>query len=280
MCDAAGLFQFLKAMGEIARGADSLSVQPVWQRELLSARDPPRVTCTHHEYDEVLDAKGMSIVPPLDDDDMAHRSLFFRHKEVLALRKLVPPHLQDKCSTFDMLTACIWLCRTIALQPNPEDEVRITFAVNARAKFNPPLPIRYYGNAMATPVAITTASKLCQNPLGCALQLVRKAKADVTEEYMRSVADLMVIKGRPFFSLVRSYLVSDLTHAYFRDVDFGWGKAAYGGPANGEVAGSFYIPFTNKKGEREWDCAAISIATACHGQIYDSTSNHATKFYF
>ncbi|KAH7856469.1 hypothetical protein Vadar_001728 [Vaccinium darrowii] len=251
VCDVAGIVQFMKAVGEIARGADSISVQPVWQRELLSARDPPNVTCTHHEYDDlVLDTKG-TIIPPLQDDhDMAHRSFFFGHKQVSALRKFVnPPHLQHKCSTFDVLTACLWRCRTIALQPNPEDEVRIMCIVNARGKFNPPLPVGYYGNAIAYPVAITTAGELCRNPLGYAVELVRKAKSDVTEEYMRSVADLMVIKGRPHFTVARTFLVSDLTRAGLRDVDFGWGKAVYAGPTHRGVGSTFYIPFTNKEGE-------------------------------
>ncbi|CAH9054395.1 unnamed protein product, partial [Cuscuta epithymum] len=183
-------------------------------------------------------------------DDMVHRSFFFGPTEVAALRRLLPNDLRQ-CSTFDVLTACLWRCRTAALKPDPEEEVRVLCIVNARSRFrHHPLPEGYYGNAFAFPVALTTVGKLVEKPLGYAVELVKKAKSEVNEEYMRSVAEMLVVKGRPHFTVVGTYLVSDVRRAGFGEVDFGWGKPAYGGPAKGFVGaspggGSFFIPSKN-----------------------------------
>ncbi|XP_047326677.1 benzyl alcohol O-benzoyltransferase-like [Impatiens glandulifera] len=221
MCDGAGLAQFLNAVGELARGHRKPSVPPVWERNLLNARDPPRVTCTHHEFDE------SDVGAPLED--LVHRSFFFGSAEVEALRQLVfSDQLGRRCRSFDLMTACIWRCRTIALGLEPNEDVRVLFAVNARQKYKPNLPTGYYGVAVAFPAALTTAGMLCTQPLDYALKLVMEAKEDVTEEYMRSLADLMVLRGRPPFSGARSFFVTDLRRVGFEDVDFGWGKAYAG----------------------------------------------------
>ncbi|XP_058752065.1 benzyl alcohol O-benzoyltransferase-like [Vicia villosa] len=248
MSDAPGLVQFMSALGETTRGMDKPSISPVWCRELLNARDPPRVTCTHREYERAPDKKE-NLIP---FDDMVHHTFFFGPTEVAAIRSLLPPCQRQQYSNFEIIAAYFWRCRTIALQLNPNEEVRIICIVNARSKHvNLLLPNGYYGNALAKPAAVTTAGKLTENPLAYALDLVKMAKANVTQEYMRSIADLMVIKGRPGYTVEGLYLVTDVTRAGFREVDFGWGKAVYGGPArtgDGGIAG-FHIPFKNAKGE-------------------------------
>ena len=104
------------------------------------------------------------------------------------------------------------------------------------------------------PAAISTVKKLCGSPLGYALELVKKAKAEASKEYVHSVVDLMAIKGRPCFTRTGSFMVSDLTKSGSKDVDYGWGKAVYFGLAKaglGENPGvSFYVPYTNSKGEQ------------------------------
>ncbi|RXH96901.1 hypothetical protein DVH24_009743 [Malus domestica] len=59
-----------------------------------------------------------------------------------------------------------------------------------------------------------------------------KAKATMNEAYLRSVADLLVLRGRPQYSSTGSYLiVSDKTRAGFGDVNFGWGQPVFAGPS-------------------------------------------------
>ncbi|KAI4310462.1 hypothetical protein MLD38_035440 [Melastoma candidum] len=249
MCDAQGLVQFLNAVGELARGASVPSILPVWRRELLEAGIPPEVTYTHHEYDDVPDAWG-TILP---FSDLSHRSFFIPSSEIANLRRSLPLHLHG-CTAFEIITACLWRCRTIALDPDPEEEMRMLCIVNCRNKLNPPLPKGYYGNAIVFPAAITTAGKLSTNPLAYALDLIKKAKACATEEYVKSVLDLLVDRGRPHFTVVRSFIVSNLAKVRPGDIDFGWGKPIYSGPAVGGIGAipgtlSFYIPYKNGKGE-------------------------------
>lgn len=246
MADGAGLGQFLNAVAELACGASAPSVLPVWERHLLKSRSPPRITCVHLEYEHV---KPPQIPRSSPNDDMVHRSFFFVKADIALLRRSVPVHLQDG-SPFEILTAFLWRCRTKAIDPAAGDLVRVCFSVNGRGRrcAGLGLPPGYYGNTIAFPVAVASAGDLCSRPLCYALKMVRAAKAVVTAEYMRSVADLLVLRGRPHYQVAGTYLVSDGTRSGVDEVDYGWGKPAYGGPAWGRVA-SIHLPFTNSRGQ-------------------------------
>ncbi|KAM1033975.1 hypothetical protein TB2_036874 [Malus domestica] len=200
MCDAPGFLQFLTAVAKMARGAHAPSILLVWERELQFARDPPRITCAHHEYEEVIDHSDGSYASS-NQSNMLQRSFYFGAKEMRVPRKQIPPQLISTCSTFDLIIACLWKCRTLALKINPKQVVRVSCVVNARGKHhNVRLPLGYYGNAFAFPAAVSKAEPLCKNPLGYALELVKKAKATMNEEYLRSVADLLALDLISFYS--------------------------------------------------------------------------------
>ncbi|KQJ99965.1 benzyl alcohol O-benzoyltransferase [Brachypodium distachyon] len=235
MADAPGGMQFQKAIGELARGADAPPVAPAWGREMFMARQPPQPCYPHLEYVEppATGAKPdrMLSTPP---DAMSRVHFFFGPKEIAGLRQRAPRNMSC-CSRFELVAAGIWRSRTAALGYPADEEVRLSIIVNARGRGVVPLPEGFYGNAFAYSAAATTAGELCRDRggLGHALELVKKAKAAVTGEYLQSVADLMVLAGRPLFALSRTYIVSDVSHAGFKGVDLGWGEAVYGGPAKG-----------------------------------------------
>ncbi|XP_058191500.1 alcohol acyltransferase 1-like [Rhododendron vialii] len=238
MSDGVGLVQFLSAIAEFVQGKEvtAPSVSPVWQRELLSARHPPRITCLHHEYEQGLDTNN-------DDANSTpiQKPFFFGPKEIRAIRNHLPPHAS--ATTFEVLTACLWRCRTRALALDPNNTVRISCLVNGRSLPGLNVPHGYYGNVITYPAAVSKAGKVCSFPLEYTVELVKMAKHQMTAEYFRSVADLMVIKGRPLYTMVGNFFVSDLRRLGFETVDFGWGKPVYGGSAGSFPLISFYMNF-------------------------------------
>ncbi|KAK8520070.1 hypothetical protein V6N12_004032 [Hibiscus sabdariffa] len=243
MADAPGLKQFVSSVAVMARDESThLIPRPVWERHLLDARDPPRVTCTHHEYDQVEASLPL--------DNLVQRSFFFGPTQVSLLRRLLPMHLRY-CTKFELLTASLWRCRSLAINLDPHEKVRMLCIVNARFKMEPLLPQGYYGNTFVFPAAITTVKNLGKNPLGYAVELVKQAKASLTEEYIKSVVALMVTTDKQlnFPNVIGSFIISDLTKIGFEDVDFGWGKAVFAGTANAVGVVSFFVSAKNKKGE-------------------------------
>ncbi|KAK9137615.1 hypothetical protein Sjap_008209 [Stephania japonica] len=250
MCDGAGICQFLSTVGEFAHGATQPFIPPVWDRHLLTARNPPCVTHVHLEFTQIPN----DFFPSLST--LIQHSFFFRLNELSALRRQLPPHLAHHCSTLDILTALLWICRTIAMSSDLEEEVRVMSLVNIRSRLNPPLPVGYYGNGIVYPAAVTTVRKLTTESMSLefAVEKVRQAKVEATEAYVKSMVDLMEVRERrPVFPLRGSLVVSDLTKLQIEEVDYGWGKPVYSGVAKGGTADigvvTYYMRFKNREGE-------------------------------
>ncbi|MCD9559420.1 hypothetical protein HAX54_017350 [Datura stramonium] len=246
MMDAYGIKIFLNALSELIQGASTPSILPVWQRHLLSARSSPRITCTHHEFDEQIESR---IAWESMEDKLIQQSFFFGKKEMEAIKNQVSPNCTS--TKFELLVAFLWKCRTIALDLHPQEIVHLTLLINVRGKsVKFELPPGYYGNAFITPAAVSEAGLLCSNPLTYAVELIKKLKDHMNEEYTRSVIDLMVIKGRPEFTKSWNFVISDNRSGGFDEFDFGWGKPIFGGVPKAISFISVGVPVKNDKGEK------------------------------
>ncbi|XP_044480225.1 methanol O-anthraniloyltransferase-like [Mangifera indica] len=247
MTDAYGLVQFLNAMKEMAQGKQTPSITPVWQRHILSARNPPRITHIHHEYEQLDDSNDT--LNTTNPNDLDHKSFFFSFEEISALRNHLPPSLKNS-STFEIIIAFVWKCRATALQLNPDQTVRFSCPASIRGKNNGiQLPKGYYGNTIGIPAACAKAGSLCGSGLGYAVELVKRAKAEMSGEYLKSVADLMVLKGRPRYTNVENFIVSNVTKSGLAEIDFGWGNPVFGGPAGATSMFSFCMKIKRRDGK-------------------------------
>jgi hypothetical protein len=239
MSDGVGIAQFLNALGEMARGAASPTVPPVWNREILRPREKPTVEFPHHEYDQPTPDEYKQLTAP--QDEMSIKSFFFGLREIEALKRQVEG---SKCTTFEAVSACLWQSRTKALNLPSHQDLRLLFALNARSRFQPPLPAGYYGNAISFACAEAKAWDLTHQPLSFAVNLINKAKRRIDEKYLRSAIDLMEVKGRTHFAIGGSYIITDVSKVEYAKSDFGWGKAVYGGFASGVAPGvsNFSVP--------------------------------------
>ncbi|CAN6331359.1 unnamed protein product [Urochloa humidicola] len=258
MCDAIGISQFISAVAELARGLPSPTIAPVWSRELLAARSPPRPSFPHREYD----AAPPQPAPP---GDMVSRTFTFTRADIAAIKAALPTDLRDKTTAFEALAAAVWRAHTVALDFPAKEELRLVFVANFRHLRELGLPAGYYGNGCVLVMAVTTAGALRVGSLAGAVELVREAKAALTAEYVQSTADFLELRGQPSLALAANLLLlSDTRHAGFRRVNFGWGEPLYGGSVDMEPGVSVINAVRNSDGEDELVVPLVMTRPAMH----------------
>ncbi|KAG0455172.1 hypothetical protein HPP92_024464 [Vanilla planifolia] len=133
------------------------------------------------------------------------------------------------CTTFEALSGFVWRARTAALGLLPEQQTKLLFAVDGRARFKPPLPTGYFGNGIVLTNSLARAGELTERPLGYAVGKVREAVKGVTDAYMRSAIDYFeATRARP--SLSATLLITTWSRLAFHTTDFGWGEPRQSGP--------------------------------------------------
>jgi len=260
----------MMTVAELTVGEASPSLLPVWKRELLSTAhiSPSPTTYPNPAYQPLLNSLDFT-----SDDLMLstppHRMIaeyfVFEHREVATLRSHLPGYLADSATSFELLTAAMWRCRTIALGYEPGQRVRLMITMNARGRWNRHtlIPWGYYGNAHFSPIAELTVDELCRQTLAGTVELVRKTKLSVTKECMRSMVDTTAYIRQywPSLTMDRTYEVSDTRWiAAGNGLQLGWAEYVGGGiPLAGDLTsklGSHHMRCKNQDGE---DSTVVSL---------------------
>ncbi|XP_047078368.1 acyl transferase 1-like [Lolium rigidum] len=248
VADGFGLLQFVKAIADLARGESRPAVLPVWNREsMFKARTPGRVR------QDIFPGHASGIVTadtlPAPPADMVTQYFRFGPEEVAALRSHLPDRLARSCTVFELLSAFLWRCRTVALGYEPGLPVRLVFRMNARGKY-PPIPRGYYGNCVLRPMVEAGVDDLCGRPLGHALELVQRAKLSTTEEHVRSTVDMITaLRAHRHLDVDRAFHVVDTTRLGDEKIDMGWATAVGGGVPYITDPMSYHMALKNGDGE-------------------------------
>lgn len=232
MFDGIAAMEFVNSWGETARGLP-LSVPPFSDRTILISRNPPQIHHLHQEFAEIHD--NSSPGAGAGDDIYNHQSMVYSSFcfDPDKLKKLKATAMEDgaldNCTTFQTLSAFVWKARTKALKIRHDQQTKLLFAVDARSKFNPPLPNGYFGNGIILTSSICQAGELLEKPLSFAVGRVQEAIKMVADGYMRSAIDYFeVTRARP--SLASSLVITTWSRLEFHTTDFGWGQPVLSGP--------------------------------------------------
>nr|QDM39175.1 BAHD acyltransferase-like 09 [Taxus x media] len=215
--DGCGAAQFVTALADMARGEVKPLLEPIWNRELLNPEDPLHLQL--NQFD--------SICPPPMLEELGQASFVINVDTIEYMKQCVMEECNDFCSSFEVVAALVWIARTKALQIPHTENVKLLFAMDLRKLFNPPLPNGYYGNAIGTAYAMDNVQDLLNGSLLRAIMIIKKAKADLKDNYSRS----RVVTNPNSLDVNKKsnniLALSDWRRLGFYEADFGWG-----GPLN------------------------------------------------
>lgn len=236
ICDGLGSAQFLNAVAEFARGLDHLTISPVWCRDFFISSSKPKIPTTQSQLPNI---------PPKYRLEQANVDISM--EQIEKLKHEFQLSTGRRCSTFEIVAAGFWSCRTRAALltssgSSNSQMVRFVFFANCRQLVKPPLPEGFYGNCFF-PVTITASrERVGRASVVEVVKMIQKAKAELPREFEKYIimnmnninGDRSTAAGEdedededpdPFFPPMsyETLFVSEWGRLGFKEVDFGWG---------------------------------------------------------
>ncbi|XP_050224819.1 spermidine sinapoyl-CoA acyltransferase [Mercurialis annua] len=255
LCDGLGATQFFNVMAELARGADRISVEPVWDRmSLLSPREPARFDGPVREFldlEKGSDPYGQTV------GKVVRECYNVKDEWLDGFKNLLLEKSGSKFTTFEALGAFLWRAKVKAAELPGDEVVKYTYAMNIRRLIKPPLPLGYWGNGCVPMYAQLLAKELIEQPIWKTAEVIKKSKINATDEYVHSFIDFQAAHhadGITAGNRVSGF--TDWRHLGHSTVDFGWGGPVTVLPLSRHLVGStepcFFLPYSSANvGEKD-----------------------------
>lgn len=251
--DGMGGSLFFNAMAELARGAETISVEPVWDRsKLLGPREPARLGFPVEQFFR-LD-KGFS--PYAQSGELVEKWCFDMKEEWLnRLKGLLAERTGSKFTTFEALGAYIWRARVKASGVPGDEKVKFAYIINVRRLVKPALPQGYWGNGCVPMFAQILAKDLVEQPIWETAELIKKSKFNATDEYVRSYIDFQELHYHEGITAGKGVSgFTDWRHIGHSTVDFGWGGPVTVLPLTRNLLGgtepTYILPYSSANEEK------------------------------
>ncbi|KAG6520850.1 hypothetical protein ZIOFF_017911 [Zingiber officinale] len=241
----AGL-HFINSWSDVARGL-GIALQPIIDRTLLRARDPPNPSFTHIEYQPPpsMNTTSDAQVP----SPAAAVGIFkFTREQLNRLKAKAPPG--GSYSTYVLLAAHVWRCACIARDLPPDQMTKMYIPTDGRQRVQPPLPQGYFGNVIFLTTPIATAGQVTSPEGGPspAAKIIQEALVRMDASYLQSALDYLemqpnqkaLVRG-PHTFRCPSLCFTSWARLPIHDADFGWGRPIFMGPGRIAYEGQSYV---------------------------------------
>ncbi|KAL3533020.1 hypothetical protein ACH5RR_006541 [Cinchona calisaya] len=162
---------------------------------------------------------------------------------------------QRTFSRFEVVSAHLWKCISMARGIKPEQETVLYVHVDFRNRLKPPLPQNYFGNGVIAVPVNAIAGDIVSKSLGQISSKIREAMENVTDEYVRSYLVCMknvqdVSSSRSFYTVGSSkglffgnpnLTITSWIGLPLNGADFGWGDEFFMGPGSMGYDGKVFI---------------------------------------